>query len=102
MFGPVQFLASANLELQNARASLERVSALFDIMPEENAGTGIPVEKLGGEIEFRNVSFSYGSEPVLDRISFHIRPGQQVALDGTERDRKNNPARAAPAPVQAE
>ncbi len=82
VFGPVQFLASANLELQNARASLERVSALFDIMPEENAGTGIPVEKLGGEIEFRNVSFSYGSEPVLDRISFHIRPGQQVALMG--------------------
>ena len=38
VFSPAQFLATANLELQNARASLERVSALFDIVPEENYG----------------------------------------------------------------
>jgi ABC-type multidrug transport system fused ATPase/permease subunit len=83
VFGPAQFLASANLELQNARASLERVSALFDIVPEENMGTGKKVERLTGEIEFKDVSFSYDShEPVLKDISFRINPGEHVAIVG--------------------
>jgi ABC-type multidrug transport system fused ATPase/permease subunit len=83
VFGPAQFLANANLQLQNARASFERVSALFDIVPEENMGTGKKVERLTGDIEFRNVSFSYDSrEPVLKDFSFRIRPGEHVAIVG--------------------
>ena len=83
VFGPAQFLATANLELQNARASLERVSMLFDIIPEENTGTGKRVQQLSGEIEFKNVSFSYDSrEPVLKDVSFRIRPGEHVAIVG--------------------
>jgi len=83
VFGPAQFLATANLDLQNARAALERVSALFDIVPEENMGTGKTVERLTGEIEFKNVSFSYDiHEPVLKDISFRISPGERVAIVG--------------------
>jgi len=83
VFGPAQFLASANLQLQNARAALERVSALYEIIPEENVGAGEKTEKLKGEIEFRNVSFSYDErEPVLDNISFRIQPGERVAIVG--------------------
>jgi ABC-type multidrug transport system fused ATPase/permease subunit len=83
VFGPAQFLATANLELQNARASLERVSVLFDIVPEENTSTGKRVQQLTGEIEFKNVSFSYDSqEPVLKDVSFRIRPGEHVAIVG--------------------
>lgn len=83
VFGPSQFLASANLELQYARAALERVSALFDIVPEENMGVGRKVDRLRGEIEFRNVSFSYDErEPVLKNVSFHIHPGEHVAIVG--------------------
>jgi ABC-type bacteriocin/lantibiotic exporter with double-glycine peptidase domain len=83
VFGPAQYLATANLELQNARAALERVSALFDIVPEENIGKGRKVERLSGEVEFENVSFSYDSrEPVLKDVSFHVRPGEHVAIVG--------------------
>jgi ABC-type bacteriocin/lantibiotic exporter with double-glycine peptidase domain len=83
VFSPAQYLATANLDLQDARASLERVSALFDIVPEENIGKGRTVEKLNGEIEFKNVSFSYDSrEPVLKNISFHVQPGERVAIVG--------------------
>jgi ABC-type multidrug transport system fused ATPase/permease subunit len=83
VFGPAQYLASANLELQNARASLERVSALFDIVPEEKIGVGKTVDRLKGEIEFKNVSFSYDDrEPVLEDISFRIHPGERVAIVG--------------------
>lgn len=83
VYGPVQFLATTNLQLQNALAALERVSALFDIVPEENLGTGKRVERLSGEIEFKNVSFSYdGREPVLQDVSCLIRPGEQIAIVG--------------------
>lgn len=83
VFGPAEFLASANLQLQNARAALERVSALRRILPEENLGQGKRVERLRGEVQFRNVSFSYdGQEPVLENISWHIRPGEHIAIMG--------------------
>ncbi len=83
VFGPAQYLATANLDLQDARAALERVSALFDIVPEENMGTGIVVERFKGDIEFKNVSFSYGDrEPVLKDVSFRIPPGERVAIVG--------------------
>ena len=83
VFGPAQFLASANLDLQNALASLERVSALYDIFPEENMDVGQKVDRLKGEIEFKNVSFSYaGRDPVLKDVSFHVRPGEHLAIVG--------------------
>lgn len=83
VFGPAQALASANLQLQDALAALQRVAALFDIVPEENLGAGHKVERLNGEVEFKNVSFSYdGREPVLNDISFCIRPGEHVAIVG--------------------
>jgi ABC-type bacteriocin/lantibiotic exporter with double-glycine peptidase domain len=83
VFGPAQFLASANLHLQNARAALERVSALYDIIPEEDIDAGETIERLRGEIEFKNVSFSYDErEPVLNNISFRIQPGERVAIVG--------------------
>jgi ABC-type bacteriocin/lantibiotic exporter with double-glycine peptidase domain len=83
VFGPAQLLASANLQLQRALAALQRVSALFDIVPEENIDTGIRVGRLAGRIEFKNVSFSYDSrEMVLENVSFHIQPGDKVAIVG--------------------
>jgi ABC-type multidrug transport system fused ATPase/permease subunit len=83
VFGPAQFLAGANLQLQNALASLERVSALYDIVPEDNQEQGKKFEKLKGEVNFENVTFSYdGKDTVLHEVSFHIEPGEQVAIVG--------------------
>lgn len=83
VFGPAQFLATANLQLQEALAALQRVATLFDIVPEENLGVGQPVDRLTGEIEFKNVSFSYDArEPVLKDVSLLVEPGEQVAIVG--------------------
>lgn len=83
VYGPAQFLAQANFQWQGAVASLERVSALFDVVPEEQAGVGMKSERLRGEVEFRNVSFSYnGIDTVLQDISFLVRTGEHMAVVG--------------------
>jgi len=83
VYGPAQFLATANFQLQGAMASLERISALFDVVPEENEESGEKIGRLRGEIEFRQVGFSYnGKETVLDDVSFSIRAGEHVAIVG--------------------
>ncbi len=83
VFSPAQFLAGANFQFQLAFAALERVSNLFEIVPEENLGQGLQVERLKGRVEFRGVSFSYGGgEKVLDGVSFKVEPGEQIALVG--------------------
>jgi len=83
VFGPVQFLAATNLQLQEPLAALERVSAMFDIVPEEQMGVGVRAEHLRGEIAFKDVSFSYdGREAVLEDLSCLIQPGERVAIVG--------------------
>ena len=83
VYGPAQFLATANFQWQGAMASLERVSALFDVVPEEHDGVGLKAEHLRGEVEFRNVCFSYNSrETVLDDVSFAVAAGEHMAVVG--------------------
>jgi len=83
VYGPAQFLASANLQLQNALASLDRVSALYDIVPEANQGQGKEIKRLKGVVDFEKVTFSYdGQETVLHEVSFHVDSGEHVAIVG--------------------
>lgn len=82
VYNPAQYLASANLQMQNALAALERVSALYDIVPEES-GKGVEISHLWGEVELQNVSFSYTEdEAVLEDVSCHIQTGEHVAIVG--------------------
>lgn len=83
IFGPAQFLATANLQIQNARAALERISSMFELVPEVNSGKGETLSKLCGEVEFKNVSFAYGGrESVIEDLTFRISPGQHCAIIG--------------------
>jgi ABC-type multidrug transport system fused ATPase/permease subunit len=83
VFGPAQSLTSTGLQMQNIRASLERLTALLDVVPEENAEKGEKVEALEGGIEFRNVSFEYDPKnPVLSEVSFRVSPGEHIAVVG--------------------
>ena len=83
VFGPVQYLASANLEFQKALAALNRVISLFDVLPEKNSNTGLDIDRLSGEIQFKNVSFAYnGRDTVLKNLNLHLQPGQRIAIVG--------------------
>ena len=83
VYGPAQYLAYTNLDLHQALAALARVSALFDIVPEEQSGVGVQVKKLQGLVELDNVSFSYGNDvPILEELSIRVEPGEHIAIVG--------------------
>ncbi|MBR8722206.1 putative multidrug export ATP-binding/permease protein [Fusobacterium necrophorum subsp. funduliforme] len=46
-------------------------------------------------LEFKNVSFSYGDEKILDQVSFHVNQGESVALVGPSGGGKSTIARLA-------
>jgi len=76
-------LSNANIQLQTALTALERVSAIFHIVPEEKAGIGQIVERLRGDVSFEDVSFSYnGQEMVLEDLSFRLRGESMLSLPG--------------------
>ena len=63
-----------------ARRILELINAETHIDQNERGYAG----KMRGEVEFKDVGFAYDKEagPVLEHISFHVEPGQRVAIVG--------------------
>ena len=70
---------------QSALASSEKVFSLMDIEPKMvDAPDAIELDEVRGEIEFRDVWFSYiPGEWVLQGVSFHINPRETVAFVGS-------------------
>ena len=84
-FTPIQNLAEQFNWLQSAFASSEKVFSIMDIEPKmQDAPDAIELENIKGEIEFKDVWFSYiPGEWVLQGVSFHVNPRQTVAFVGS-------------------
>ena len=84
-FTPIQNLAEQFNWLQSAFASSEKVFSIMDIEPKmQDAPDAIELEDIKGEIEFKDVWFSYiPGEWVLQGVSFHVNPRQTVAFVGS-------------------
>ncbi len=81
-FWPVLEISERYAILQAAMASSERIFELLDTQPEPEGGTEAR-EQVLGEIEFQNVWFAYTEDDwVLRDVSFHVRPGERVAIVG--------------------
>ena len=89
-FRPIQDLSEKFNILQSAMAASERIFKLLDEpAPAVSPADAIRLEAPRGEIEFRNVWFSYANKPepseedwVLRDVSFRVAPGQTVAIVG--------------------
>jgi HlyB family type I secretion system ABC transporter len=84
LLGPLERLASVNLQLQDALVAIDRLFQVLDIEAEQRGGrhrarlTGIRQA-----VELRDVSFKYGCrQNVLDHISLTIPAGRTVAIVG--------------------
>jgi len=89
-FRPIQDLSEKFNILQSAMAASERIFKLLDEpVTIESDPNAIPLVQPRGEIEFRNVWFSYRDVPepadedwVLRDVSFRVEPGQTFAIVG--------------------
>ena len=84
-FTPIQNLAEQFNWLQSALASSEKVFSIMDIQPQMvDAPDAVELDEVKGDIEFRDVWFSYiPGEWVLQGVSFHVEPRQTVAFVGS-------------------
>ncbi len=84
-YKPLKALGDSNVIFQKAMASAGRIYELLDEKPELDI-TNLPdniIRTIRGDIEFRDVSFSYsGNSNVLHQVSFRAEVGQTVALVG--------------------
>ncbi|MFL9983112.1 lipid A export permease/ATP-binding protein MsbA [Paraburkholderia sediminicola] len=86
IISPLKHLMDVNQPLQRGMTACELIFGLID-EPSEPEGGGKPLERAHGEVEFRDVSFIYGSNAThgrhtLDQVSFKVAPGEMVALAG--------------------
>jgi len=81
---PITQVASMLNLLQSGVASIERVFELLDA-PDEPADDGLDDTPAvsHGRVAFEDVSFRYlEDQPLIERVSFHVDPGQTVAIVG--------------------
>ncbi|MEU6067137.1 ABC transporter ATP-binding protein [Streptomyces sp. NPDC047082] len=88
LVGPVRMLAVVLTVGQQARAGTERVLELIDTEPTIKEGTKALPADAPATVEFDDVSFGYGdapgrTSPVLEGLSFEIRPGETLAVVGS-------------------
>ena len=81
---PVGQIGGMAAQIQSGVASAERVFSLLDESEQEPDAANAPDPVVGeGVIEFKNVKFSYVPEqPLIEDLSFTVRPGQTVAIVG--------------------
>lgn len=84
LYLPMRRFSEINIIYQTSMSAIERIFAIFDIMPDvrDKPSALVKMPGLGG-IEFRNVSFHYAGGPMILRdLKLSIRPGERVALVG--------------------
>jgi len=83
MFRPIRQLADKFNTLQMGMVGADRIFKVLDTDEVVvNTGTLQPAH-IHGEIEFKNLWFAYNEENwVLKDISFHVKPGETLALVG--------------------
>jgi ATP-binding cassette, subfamily B, bacterial MsbA len=80
---PLKSLTDINNQFQKGITACQSLFGLLDSQPEPDTGTR-PLDRARGEIEFRNVTFSYPTKqtPALHNVSFKVEAGKSVALVG--------------------
>lgn len=81
---PISNLSSFYNQLLTNISGAERIFEVLDTEPDINDSENvIELPEITGDIRFDHVSFSYDENvPVLNDISFHIKPGETIALVG--------------------
>ncbi len=82
--GPINEFSNILADLQSLRSASERIFTLIDETPEkEDDPDAVPLDEVQGEVEFKNVRFSYDpSRVILHNLSLRVPAGKTVAIVG--------------------
>lgn len=81
LFTSVLYLAWSERQLKEFSLSAERIFEVIDKYPKEKYGN-VRINDFKGNIQFKNVKFSYDKEPVLKGVSFSVDEKDTVAIVG--------------------
>lgn len=84
LYEPAVRLVDFNVQVQWALAAVDRVFETLDTRPEViDTPDAVHLPTVRGEVEFKHVEFGYDADqPVLHDVSFHVRPGETIAIVG--------------------
>ncbi len=82
--GPIGTFVRIYTQTQEALGAIRRVYEILDTRPViVNPENPLPLDRIGGKIQFQDVSFGYEKDvPVLKGVNFEIKPGEMAALVG--------------------
>lgn len=80
---PFNEISGVVTELQNALASASRIFTLIDEPAESSDENKTVLENSRGDVEIKNVDFSYVPEkPLIENLNLNVRSGQHIAIVG--------------------
>lgn len=83
VYKPVKSLNNSYNVIQTSIGAAVRVFEIIDEKPElSNAENAVSIERAAGDVEFRDVSFAYDGEMVLNNINLSASRGEIIALVG--------------------
>ncbi|MFP3543258.1 ABC transporter ATP-binding protein [Rhizobium sp. SIMBA_035] len=82
-YDPLRRLAKLQVQMERAAVNARMIYELLDMEPRQrDLPDAKPLTATEARIEFRNVSFAYGNDPVLSDVSFVAEGGKTTALVG--------------------
>ena len=69
-------------ELQTAFASSKRIDEFLNCEEEKFETTNQDIMKIKGNIEFKNVEFSYTKDPFIKNFNLKVKAGEKIAIVG--------------------
>lgn len=82
IYSPIAIFNVLFVDYRLNRVTYRRFQDFIEATEDRNLNSGREVHVLEGEIEFKNVSFDYGSTRILHDVSLTIPSGTSVALVG--------------------
>jgi len=102
LYRPIKALSKLAQIVSKGAAAAERITEVMDLEPDIADHPAALARPIRGSIEFDDVTFSYGREPVLEGLSLRIEAGQSVALVGPTGAGKSTVAALIPRLIEAQ